>query len=254
MVEQSQENGSSPSMVIAIVVYDGMTTLDAVGPMEILRFIPGARIEIVGSTTGLVRTDVPSLELIATASFAEVDTPDVVLVPGGPGTSHVLDGDVVDWLRRVHVGTRWTTSVCSGSLILGAAGLLDGIEATSHFGVVDLLDRFGATPSRDRVVVDRERGIITCAGVSSGIDMALTLAAELADEVTARAIQLLVEYDPHPPFHSGSLDSATDDVIERAVMIGSPHGAIPSFWVPPSAPAARPARADEASMPAAPTA
>ena len=184
-----------------------------------------------------MRTDTLSLELVATTAFGDADRPDVVVVPGGPGTADVLDGELVAWLREVHPGTRWTTSVCSGSLMLAAAGLLDGVEATSHFSVLHLLAGFGAIPTARRVVVDRGRRLITSGGVSSGIDMALTLAADLADELTAQAIQLVIEYDPAPPYRSGSLDSATPEVIARAVDVGRPHGAIPPFRVPPLTPA-----------------
>jgi transcriptional regulator GlxA family with amidase domain len=228
-----QDPQGSQETVIAIVLFEGMTTLDAVGPVEVLRFLPGARIELVAAGPGPVRTDTPSLELVATSAFGDVVRPDVVVVPGGPGVADVLDGELVEWLRASHPGARWTTSVCSGSVVLAAVGLLDGVQATSHFSVLDLLAGFGAIPTARRVLVDRCRRLITSAGVSSGIDMALTLAADLADELTARAIQLVIEYDPQPPYNSGSLNSASPQVVARAVAIGRPHGAIPAFWIPP---------------------
>ena len=224
---------------IAVVLYENMTALDAVGPMEVLRFIPGAKLEFVAAAAGPVLTDTRTLSLTATAAFDDVDTPDVVVVPGGPGTEQVLDGALVEWLRRVHPTTRWTTSVCSGSLVLAAAGLLTGGKATSHFAVADLLPMFGVEPSDDRVVVDADRRVITAAGVSSGIDMALMLTELLTDTITAQAIQLVIEYDPQPPYPSGSLDNATPDVVRRAIEVGRPHGAIPEHWQPPATPVAR---------------
>jgi len=221
---------------IAIVLYENMTTLDAVGPMEVLRFIPGARIELVAEAAGPVLTDTGVLALTATAGFDDVDSADVVVVLGGPGTADVLDGTLVAWLRRVHPTTRWTTSVCSGSLVLAAAGLLGDGKATSHFAVVDLLPMWGVQPTHERVVVDAERRIITAAGVSSGIDMALTLAEILTDTVTAQAIQLVIEYDPQPPFDTGSPASASQEVMLRAIELGRPHGAIPNDWQPAAAP------------------
>lgn len=224
---------------IAIVLYENMTTLDAVGPMEVLRFIPGARVEFVAEAAGPVLTDTGVLSLAATAGFDDVDSADVIVVPGGPGTADVLDGALVAWLRRVHPTTRWTTSVCSGSLVLAAAGLLGDGKATSHFAVVDLLPMWGVQPTHERVVVDAERRIITAAGVSSGIDMALTLAEILTDTVTAQAIQLVIEYDPQPPFDTGSPASASQEVVACAIEIGRPHGAIPEHWQPPAAAAPR---------------
>jgi transcriptional regulator GlxA family with amidase domain len=221
---------------IAIVLYENMTTLDAVGPMEVLRFLPGARIELVAEAAGPVLTDTGVLALTATAGFDDVDSADVVVVPGGPGTADVLDGALVAWLRRVHPTTRWTTSVCSGSLVLAAAGLLGDGKATSHFAVVDLLPMWGVQPTHERVVVDAERRIITAAGVSSGIDMALTLAEILTDTVAAQAIQLVIEYDPQPPFDTGSPASASQEVMLRAIELGRPHGAIPESWQPAAAP------------------
>lgn len=219
---------------VAVVVYDDMTTLDAVGPIEVLRFLPGVQVRLVGASPGPVRTDTPGVVLVATAAFGDVVRPDVVVVPGGPGTAQVLDGELVEWLRTVHPGSRWTTSVCSGSLVLAAAGLLNGLEAASHFSVLNLLAGFGAIPTTRRVVVDADRRVATSAGVSAGIDMALTLAADLTDELTARAIQLLIEYAPEPPYDSGSLHTASADVVDRAIDVGRPHGAIPTFWEVPS--------------------
>ncbi len=220
---------------IAVVLYENMTALDAVGPMEVLRFIPGAKHDFVATAPGPVHTDVPNFSLTATASFADVDAPDVVVVPGGPGTEHVLNGELVEWLQKVHPTTKWTTSVCSGSLVLASAGLLTGGTATSHFSVTDLLPMWGVEPVDERVVVDAERRVITAAGVSSGIDMGLVLTELLTDTVTAQAIQLVIEYDPRPPYSTGSLSGASADVVRRAIEVGRPHGAIPQHWQPPAA-------------------
>ena len=218
---------------VAVVLYDRMTALDAVGPMEVLRFLPGARLELVSDTAGPVSTD-SGLELVATTAYDDCTSPDVVVVPGGPGTAEALGGPLVPWLQQVHPTTTWTTSVCSGSLLLAHAGLLAGAPAASHFAVLDLLPQLGAARSDERVVVDEEHHVMTAAGVSSGIDMALVLAERLSDTTTAQAIQLVVEYDPQPPHDTGALDKASPDVVRRAVELGRPQGAIPEFWEPPS--------------------
>jgi transcriptional regulator GlxA family with amidase domain len=158
----------------------------------------------------------------------------VVVVPGGPGTAEALGSPLVDWLQKVHPTTTWTTSVCSGSLLLAHAGLLQGAPAASHFAVLDLLPQLGAARSDERVVVDEEHHVMTAAGVSSGIDMALVLAERLSDATTAQAIQLVTEYDPQPPFDAGSLAKASAAVVRRAVELGRPQGAIPEFWEPPA--------------------
>jgi transcriptional regulator GlxA family with amidase domain len=217
---------------IAVVLYERMTLLDAVGPMEVLRFLPGARLELVSAAAGPVRTDAGT-QILATTSYDECRSPDVVVVPGGPGTAEALSGPLVGWLQQVHPTTTWTTSVCSGSLLLAHAGLLEGAPAASHFAVLDLLPQLGAARSDERVVVDEEHHVMTAAGVSSGIDMALVLAERLSDATTAQAIQLVTEYDPQPPHDSGSLDKASPDVVRRAVELGRPQGAIPESWEPP---------------------
>jgi transcriptional regulator GlxA family with amidase domain len=146
--------------------------------------------------------------------FDEVRSPDVLLVPGGIGTRALVhDDEILNWIRGAHETSRFTTSVCTGSLLLAAAGLLNGLRATTHFSARALLAKYGATPSEDRVV--QEGKIITAAGVSSGIDMALRLAAQLADETTAKALQLMIEYDPQPPYDAGALHKVDADVIAR---------------------------------------
>jgi transcriptional regulator GlxA family with amidase domain len=220
-------------MQIAVVLYERMTLLDAVGPMEVLRFLPEARLQLVSSAAGPVRSDAGT-ELVAATTYDECSAPDVVVVPGGPGTAEALGSPLVPWLQRVHPTTTWTTSVCSGSLLLARAGLLEGAPAASHFAVLDLLPQLGAARSEERVVVDEQHHVMTAAGVSSGIDMALVLAERLSDATTARAIQLVTEYDPQPPHDSGSLAKASPDVVRRAVELGRPQGAIPEFWEPPA--------------------
>jgi transcriptional regulator GlxA family with amidase domain len=218
---------------IAVALYERMTLLDAVGPMEMLRFLPGARLELVSSAAGPVRSDAGT-ELVATTSYDECGSPDVVVVPGGPGTAEALGGPLVPWLQRVHPTTTWTTSVCSGSLLLAHAGLIEGAPAASHLAVLDLLPQLGAARSDDRVVVDQAHHVMTAAGVSSGIDMALVLAERLSDATIAQAIQLVTEYDPQPPHDAGSLAKASPDVVRRAVELGRPQGAIPDFWEAPA--------------------
>lgn len=220
---------------LAVVLYDGMTALDAIGPMEVLRFVPGLELEFVAERPGPVATDTGRLSLTATTAYDDLTDPSIVVVPGGPGTEQALASPLVPWLQRVHPTTRWTTSVCSGALLLAAAGLLEGRRATSHFGVLDLLGGFGAHPVTERVVVEAEHRIVTAAGVSSGIDMALTLAETITDRVTAEAIQLIIEYDPQPPLGPGGrLDLASTEVVSRAVELGRPQGAVPEFWSPPA--------------------
>lgn len=205
-------------MKIAIPLFEKVTALDAVGPYEVLQRLPDAEVLFVGNEAGTVRTENGMLGLVVDAAMAEVPEPDVVIFPGGIGTRALLqDEPTLEWLRHAHRHTRYTTSVCTGSLVLAAAGLLAGIDATTHWASYDLLRELGATAISERVV---ERGrLITAAGVSSGIDMALRLAELLTDETTARAMQLMIEYDPQPPFDSGRLDAARPEVVERAIEI-----------------------------------
>lgn len=203
-------------MQIAAVLFPRVTALDIVGPYEVLQRLPGATVTFVGHRIGEVRTDNGFLGLAVDATFDEIARPDVVIVPGGIGTRALLeDRPVLDWLRAVHPTTRFTTSVCTGSLVLAAAGLLTGLTATTHWGALDLLGRLGAVPTTQRVVEHLDQRIITAAGVSSGIDMALRLSELLVDETAARAMQLMIEYDPQPPFDSGHPDRASDAVKQR---------------------------------------
>jgi transcriptional regulator GlxA family with amidase domain len=181
----------------------------------VLSRLPGATTTFVATTPGPVTTDTGILTLMASRGIAEVPRPDIVVVPGGPGEVAVRAGSAaLEWLRAVHPTTTWTTSVCTGSLILGAAGLLGGRRATTHWLAFDQLRELGAEPVHERVVVEEEHRIITAAGVSAGIDMGLTLAARLAGDQVAQAIQLGIEYDPQPPFDCGSPDRAPGRVVE----------------------------------------
>jgi transcriptional regulator GlxA family with amidase domain len=202
-------------MQIAILVYPGFTALDAIGPYEVLSRVPGATTAFVAATPGPVTTDTGSLTVVASLGLDEVSRPHVVLVPGGPGEVAVRAGSAaLDWLRAVHATTTWTASVCTGSLILAAAGLLRGRRATTHWLAVDQLRALGADPVDARVVVEEDHRLITAAGVSAGIDMGLTLAARIAGNRVAQAIQLGIEYDPQPPFDAGSPRRAPAEVVD----------------------------------------
>ncbi|MFF3913917.1 DJ-1/PfpI family protein [Streptomyces sp. NPDC001852] len=201
-------------MQIAMVVYDRFTALDAVGPYEILSRLPGAETVFVAERTGPVRTDTRALGVVADRSLSEVTRPDVVVVPGGPGQSALMEHrPLLDWLRAVDATSTWTTSVCTGSLLLAAAGLLDGRRATSHWLALDQLERFGAEPAQERVVSDGK--YVTAAGVSAGIDMALTLSGRIAGDEHAQAVQLATEYDPQPLYAAGAPHKAPAHLVER---------------------------------------
>ena len=198
---------------IAILLYEDMTALDAIGPYEVLSRLPDADVRFTAAQKGLVRTDTGFLGLNADHDISEVSEADLLLVPGGPGNAAVRqDGKILDWLRSLHEQTRFTTSVCTGSLILGAAGLLRGLRATTHWTRMDVLREFGAEPTGERVV---EQGkIITAAGVSTGIDMALQLVQKISGDDFAQALQLGIEYDPQPPFDAGSPEKAPAHVVD----------------------------------------
>ncbi|WP_317446474.1 DJ-1/PfpI family protein [Streptomyces collinus] len=200
-------------MQIAVVVYDGFTALDAVGPYEILVRTPGAETVLVGERPGPVRTDTGALGIVADRSLAEVTRPDVVVVPGGPGQSALMEHrPLLDWLRAVDATSTWTASVCTGSLLLAAAGLLEGRRATSHWLALDQLERLGARPAEERVVFDGK--YVTAAGVSAGIDMGLGLLGRIAGDDVARTVQLATEYDPRPPYDAGSPRKAPAHLVE----------------------------------------
>ena len=200
-------------MKIAIPIFDRVTALDAVGPYEVLSRLPGAELKFVGFEPGPVKTDNGMLSLNVEVALEDYVEPDVLVFPGGFGTRPLMqDQRMLDWVRSVDQGTEWTTSVCTGSLVLGAAGLLNGLEATTHWAAMNVLEGLGATPTSRRVV---EQGkIVTAAGVSSGIDMALMLAGRIAGDDVAQAIQLGIEYDPQPPYDSGSPEKAPPHVVQ----------------------------------------
>lgn len=203
-------------MQVAIALFDRLTALDAVGPYEVLQRIPELDIVFVGKEVGEVRTENGFLGMTVDAKYEDVPTPDVVVVPGGIGSRVAAkDDDVLSWILTAHETSLFTTSVCTGALILGATGLLDGLTATTHWSAYDTLARSGATPIDTRVVEHLDKRIITAAGVSSGIDMALRLVEILFDATAAQAAQLMIEYDPMPPFDTGSIAKATPEVLER---------------------------------------
>ena len=201
-------------MQIAALVFDSITPLDIVGPIEVLARMPGAEVVIVGKERGPVRDPRTHWTLTAEARLAEVPRPDVLVVPGGAGVRPLCaEESVLAWVRGAHDATTWTTSVCTGSLLLGAAGLLRGLTATTHWASRELLEQFGARYVEERVV--RQGKIIPSAGGSSGIDMALTLVARIAGDDTAKGIQLSIEYDPQPPFNCGAPSKAEPAVLDR---------------------------------------
>ncbi len=203
--------------LVAIPLFPRFTALDAVGPYEVLQRIPSFDVVFVGHRRGEVRTENGMLGVTCDATFDEVGTPDVVVVPGGIGTRERIRDDAIRaWLQSVHANTRLTTSVCTGALLLAAAGLLDGLTATTHWRAADLLNELGARYVPTRVVEHLPQRIITAAGVSSGIDMALRLVELLVDREAAQAAQLLIEYDPQPPFDSGALAKADEATVARA--------------------------------------
>jgi putative intracellular protease/amidase len=200
-------------MDIAILLFDRLTALDAVGPYEVLSRLPGATVTFVAERPGAKRTDTGRLALLADASLEEQAHPEIVLVPGGPGQEALMeDGPLHDWLRAVHETSLWTTSVCTGSLILAAAGLLEGKRATSNWQARERLRELGAGVTTERVTFDGK--LVTAAGVTAGIDMALALAERIAGLRVAQAIQLGIEYDPEPPLDAGSPEKAPAAVVE----------------------------------------
>ena len=205
-------------MQIAIPLFERLTALDGIGPYEVLQRLPGATVTFVGTRVGEVRTENGFLGLTVDAHVRDVPTPDVIVVPGGVGSRQAVeDEELVDWVRTAHETTRFTTSVCTGSFVLGAAGLLDGLTATTHWSVLNDLATYGAVPTMDRVVEHLDQRIITAAGVSSGIDMALRLSELLVDDIAAKAMQLMIEYDPQPPFDSGAPGKSDDVTMTRVI-------------------------------------
>ena len=201
-------------MQIAIPIFEGFTALDAIGPYDVLSRLPGAEVVFCADEPGPKRTESGMVAVTADAALDDLDAPDVIVVPGGVGNRRLLDPDGAypQWIKRVHPGTAWTTSVCTGSLMLASAGILDGVEATTHWAARDTLAELGAVPVAERVV--RRGKVLTGAGVSAGIDMALQLAELIAGEGVAQAIQLGIEYDPDPPHDSGSIEKAKPEIVE----------------------------------------
>jgi len=208
-------------MRIAILIFEKLTALDAIGPYEVLRSVPGWEVKFVGLEKGPVRTDSGALGLSADFGLDDVDEADIVLVPGGEGNRPLMqDEAVLSWLRRIDEGTKWTTSVCTGSLVLGAAGLLEGKRATSHWAFLEQLAELGADPVGGRFVQDGK--VVTAAGVSAGIDMALHLVGQEVGPEVAQAVQLGIEYDPQPPFDAGSPEKAPEAIVELVTAVTGP--------------------------------
>jgi transcriptional regulator GlxA family with amidase domain len=204
---------------IAIPLFDRLTALDAIGPYEVLSRLPGAEVVFVAAQPGLKRTDTGALALTAERGLSEVPQPDIVVVPGGRGTRDQPHDELIAWIQRAHQSSRWTTSVCTGALLLGAAGILEGLRATTHWLFFDQLRAFGAEPTLERVV---EQGkVVTAAGVSSGIDMALRLAQLIAGDDVAQAVQLSIEYDPQPPLDAGSPAKAPEPIVQLVRQHGA---------------------------------
>jgi transcriptional regulator GlxA family with amidase domain len=200
-------------MQVAYLLYDRFTALDITGPHDVLNSVPGNESIFVAEEPGPIRNESDTLSLVADASIDEVTSPDIVVIPGGFGNRMLLEHEPLhEWIRGVHETTTWTTSVCTGSLLLAAAGLLDGAPATTHWLARDLLAELGAKPVPDRVV---EHGkIVTAAGVSSGIDMALRLVQKINGDEVAQAVQLGIEYDPEPPLDAGSPEKAPQPIVD----------------------------------------
>ena len=202
-------------MKIAALIFDKITVLDIVGPIEVLSWVPGAEIVWVGKAKGPIRAAPTGLALTVERTLDEVGEADILVVPGGPGVRLLLkDEPVLEWVRKIHARTKWTTSVCTGSLLLGAAGLLRGLEATTHWNSTAVLESFGAKYREQRVIPQGK--IVTSAGVSSGIDMALWLVGKIAGDEAAKEAQLCIEYDPQPPYDAGAPSKAGAAVVEKA--------------------------------------
>jgi transcriptional regulator GlxA family with amidase domain len=206
------------ALQVAIPLFPRFTALDGVGPYEVLQRIPSIDVTFVGHERGEVRSDNGMLGIVVDATFEQLSEPDVVVFPGGIGTRDLEhDERVLEWVRHAHRTTRFTTSVCTGSLVLAAAGLLTGLTATTHWSCYAELEAHGAIPTPQRVVEHLDHRIITAAGVSSGIDMALRLTELLVDRTAAKAAQLMIEYDPQPPFDCGALTKADDAILTRVI-------------------------------------
>jgi putative intracellular protease/amidase len=206
------------ALEIVILLYDGMTALDAIGVYEVLRLIPNAQVKFTAKQKGEIRMDSRMLSLVAEASIDEIHKADIFVIPGGATTHELMqDQAVIDWVQKIHSTTRWTISVCTGCGLLLKAGLLNAQATTTHWGSLQCIEALGGKPTHQRIV--RSGKIITAAGVSAGIDAALTLVALECDESLAKAIQLEIEYDPQPPFDSGAVEKSTPETIQKASEI-----------------------------------
>jgi len=200
-------------MIIVIPLVDGFTALDAIGPYEVLSRLPEARVVFASVSAGPVQAETKMVSILAEAALSEIPEPDIVCVPGGLGTRrHIDDPELMRWLTRAHGTSTWTTSVCTGALLLGAAGALEGKKATTHWLELPRLGEVGAEPIDQRVVFDGK--VVTAAGVSAGLDMALELGAKIAGDDWAKTVQLMIEYDPQPPFDSGSWQKADPQIVK----------------------------------------
>jgi transcriptional regulator GlxA family with amidase domain len=208
----------SDTVHVVIPLFPRFTALDGVGPYEVLQRIPSIEVTFIGHRRGEVRSENGMLGITVDATFEEVPEPDIIVFPGGVGTRALEHDDrVLEWVRHAHRTTRLTTSVCTGSLVLGAAGLLDGLTATTHWSCYAELEVHGAVPTAVRVVEHLDERIITAAGVSSGIDMALRVVELVVDRTAAQAAQLMIEYDPDPPYDTGSLSKSDDVILDRVI-------------------------------------
>ncbi len=208
----------SDTVHVVIPLFPRFTALDGVGPYEVLQRIPSIEVTFIGHRRGEVRSDNGMLGITVDATFEEVPAPDVIVFPGGVGTRTLEHDDrVLGWVRHAHLTTRLTTSVCTGSLVLGAAGLLDGLTATTHWSCYAGLEAHGAVPTAERVVEHLDERIITAAGVSSGIDMALRVVELVVDRTAAQAAQLMIEYDPDPPYDTGSVAKSDEVTLNRVI-------------------------------------
>jgi len=213
-------------MHITILLYDNMTALDAIGPYEVLGHIPGHEVVFAAKQAGPITVDTGFLQLTASKALSQVDATDVLIIPGGGGSRALMrDEEVLAWVRKLHASTRFTTSVCTGSLVLAAAGVLEGLSATGHWAHRHLLADYGATPTDARVVFEGK--VVTAAGVSAGIDMALCLLAKLTNDQVAQCMQLALEYDPDPPFDTGSPEKAGEELTQLVRSIEQGSASVP---------------------------
>jgi cyclohexyl-isocyanide hydratase len=196
-------------------VFPQLTQLDLTGPYEVLARMPDAQVHLVAKTRDPIDVEIGPLKLVPSVTFADAPPIDLLFVPGGGGqVAASEDSDTIEWVRSVGEKARWVTSACTGSLLLGVAGLLAGYRAATHWAFMDLLPLVGAIPTHKRVVVDRNR--MTSGGVTAGIDIALTIVSEVAGRDAAQMIQLQLEYDPEPPFRAGHPNVAPPDLVARA--------------------------------------